>query len=519
MICIFSVRWASFTYSRPCDLECPDEFFLKNNLAFGEFNRCKCRKISRFPLLGRNRTRSSEKKYATLICNSNGQPWDLDGLDTKQHLDSEFSDTSDYDEESESRVNNEEEWSPDQLDAIASLFRGRTPPKSKNQMNKERYLPLPMPHKIRPLGLPQSKRVLRSSNPSGLSMSKRLYKNPDFLIKLAREIRDLSPDKEASSVLDKWVGVLKKGSLSLTIRELGHMGLPQRALQTFCWAQKYPQFYPDDRILGSTLEILARAGELKTPFGLQHSLSSGNKDSLEAIARGFIKSGQCKQAREVLLAARDSSCELDDGIYAKLFAQASKSRSGHKLAVQLLEELGMRDKLNLEIQDCTVVMKGCIRLEMYEVVESLFRWWKESGQKPNVVMYTTVMHSRYCSENFREALALVWEMEESNCLLDLPAYRVIIRLCAKVGDLSRAARYFSKLKNAGFSPTYDIYSHLLTLYTASGRSRKSREVLKEMERVGFKPNLDALQDATANLSENESTLTAMPTADCSVEEN
>jgi len=84
----------------------------------------------------------SEKKYATLIYNSNGQLWDLYGLNTKRHLDSEFSDTSDYDEESESRVNNEEEWSPDQLDAIASLFRGKTLPKSKNQMNKERYLPL-----------------------------------------------------------------------------------------------------------------------------------------------------------------------------------------------------------------------------------------------------------------------------------------------------------------------------------------------------------------------------------------
>lgn len=519
MICIFSARWASFKYSGPRDIECPDEFFLKNISGFREFNRCKCSKISRFPLFGRSRTRSSGIKHETLICSSKGQPWDLDGLDTKQHLDSEFSDTSESDEELDSRENNEEEWSPDQLDAIASLFRGRTPPKSRSQMNKERYLPLPMPHKIRPLGLPQSKRALRSSNPSGLSMAKRFYKNPDFLINLAREIRDLSPDKEASSVLDKWVGVLKKGSLSLTIRELGHMGLPQRALQTFCWAQKRPQLYPDDRILGSTLEILARAGKLKTPFGLQRSLSSGNRDSLQAIARGFIKAGQCKQAREVLLAARDSSYELDDGIYAKLFAQASKSRREHKLAVQLLEELGMRDKLDLEIQDCTVVMKGCIRLGMYEAVESLFRWWKESGHKPNVVMYTTVMHSRYCGGNFREALALVWEMEESNCLLDLPAYRVIIRLCAKVGEISRAARYFSKLKDAGFSPTYDIYSHLLMLYTTSGRSKKSREVLKEMERVGFKPNLEALQHVTANLSENESTLTSMLTANCSVEEN
>ena len=114
-------------------------------------------------------------------------------------------------------------------------------------------------------------------------------------------------------------------------------------------------------------------------------------------------------------------------------------------------------------------------LEMHEAVESIFHLWKESGHRPNVVMYTTVMHSRYCSGNFREALALVWEIEESNCLLDLSAYRVIIHLCAKVGDLSRAARYFSKLKDAGFSPTYDIYSHILTIYTMSRRLKKNPE--------------------------------------------
>ena len=43
--------------------------------------------------------------------------------------------------------------------------------------------------------------------------------------------------------------------------------------------------------MGSTLDILARAGELKTPFGLQHCLSLGNRDSFEAIARLFIKVG------------------------------------------------------------------------------------------------------------------------------------------------------------------------------------------------------------------------------------
>ena len=39
----------------------------------------------------------------------------------------------------------------------------------------------------------------------------------------------------------------------------------------------------------------------------------------------------------------------------------------------------------------------------------------------------------------------------------LAAYRVIIRLCVALNDLETAARYFSRLKEAGFAPTYEIY--------------------------------------------------------------
>ena len=47
---------------------------------------------------------------------------------------------------------------------------------------------------------------------------------------------------------------------------------------------------------------------------------------------------------------------------------------------------------------------------------------------------------------------MVWEMEASNCLFDLPAYRVVIRLFVALSDLSRAVRYFSKLKKQVFAP-------------------------------------------------------------------
>ncbi|KAK6277813.1 hypothetical protein POUND7_018136 [Theobroma cacao] len=379
-------------------------------------------------------------------------------------------------------------WESDEVEAISSLFQGRIPQKP-GKLGRERPLPLPLPYKLRPLGSPTPKKHVKLTSPgvisSRASVSKRLYKNPSFLIGLAREIKDLDSDEDVSAVLDKWARFLRKGSLSMTIRELGHMGLPQRALQTFCWAQKQPQLFPDDRILTSTVEVLARNRELKLPVNLEKFASLSNRSLIEAMVKGFIKGGNLNLAWKLLSVAKQSKRMLHPSIYAKLILELGKNPDKHTLVEDLLDDLGERENLNLSQQDCTAIMKICIRLGKFETVESLFNWFKQSGRDTTVVMYTTLLHSRYSEKKYREALALVWEMEASECLLDLPAYRVAIKVFVALNDLSRAVRYFSKLKEAGFSPTYDIYRDLISIYMVSGRLAKCKEVCKEAEMAGF----------------------------------
>lgn len=389
----------------------------------------------------------------------------------------------------EGRNEGEIVWDSDEIEAISSLFMGRIPQKPE-KLNRERPLPLPLPYKLRPMGLPTTKRHVRSASSmpyaSRASLSKQVYKNPDFLISIAREIRNLPLEDDVSPVLNKWVSFLRKGSLSLTIRELGHMGLPERALQTFFWAQKQPQLFPDDRILASTVEVLARTHKLKVPFSLEKFTGLASRSVIEALARGFIRRGSLSLAWKLLLVAKDSKRMLGPSIYAKLIFELGKNPDKHSLVQALLDELGEREDLKLSHQDCTAVMKVCIRLGKFEIVESLFNWYKQSENSPSVVMYTTLIHSRYTEKKYREALAVVWEMEASDCLFDLPAYRVVIKLFIALNDLSRTGRYFSKLKEAGFSPTYDIYRDMLKIYMVFRRLAKCREVCKELEMSGFK---------------------------------
>jgi len=386
-------------------------------------------------------------------------------------------------DEAEQNVDTDVVWESDEIDAISSLFQGRIPQKP-GKLDRERPLPLPSPHKIRPLGLPTPKRLPAMVSTRG-SMDKKLYKSPSFLVGLAREISRLNPDEDVSTILGKWVHFLRKGSLSLTIKELGQMGFPDRALQTFCWAQNQPHLFPDDWILASTIKVLARKNVLKLVFDLNKFTSSASRGVLEALIKGFLKGGNLRPAWKVLEIARRDKRMLDPSIYAKLITELGKNPDRYIHVVSLLDELGARDDLNLNSQDCTAIMKVCAKMGKFEVVESLFSWFKQSGSQPSVVIYTTVIHSRYTERKYREALELVWEMEASNCLFDLPAYRVVIKVFVALNDLSRAVRYFSKLKEAGFSPTFSLYNDMLEIYMASGRIAKCKEICKEAEIAGF----------------------------------
>lgn len=334
----------------------------------------------------------------------------------KPQTDSVQDHSDDLTEEKEEEIevdNGEIVWESEEIEAISSLFRGRIPQKP-GKLGRERPLPLPVPYKLRPLGLPAPKKhVNKQVSLSRASISSQIYKNPSFLIGLAKEIKRLSPDQDVSVVLDNCSRYLHKGSLSLTIRELGHLGLPERALQTFCWVQKQPRLFPDDRVLASTVEVLARNHDLKVPFNLEKFTNLASRRVIEAMVKGLIRGGSLKLAWKLISVAKDGKRMLDPSVYAKIILELGKNPDKHVLAEALLDELAEREDLNLSQQDCTAVMKVCIKLGKFEAVESLFNWFRQSGHEPSVVMYTTLIHSRYSESKYREALAVVgkWRVQ------------------------------------------------------------------------------------------------------------
>uniref|UniRef100_A0A494G9K5 Pentacotripeptide-repeat region of PRORP domain-containing protein n=1 Tax=Solanum lycopersicum TaxID=4081 RepID=A0A494G9K5_SOLLC len=104
------------------------------------------------------------------------------------------------------------------------------------------------------------------------------------------------------------------------------------------------------------------------------------------MLRGYIKGGSLKLALKLLSIAKESNRVLDTGVYAKLILELGKDPDKSTLVLVLLEELAVRDDLNLTPQDCNAIMKICIRLGRFEIVEGLYDWFRKSGGNPSVVM-------------------------------------------------------------------------------------------------------------------------------------
>lgn len=380
-------------------------------------------------------------------------------------------------EEQKTDHGNPKGWTSEQLDIMAALLQRRPRPSLANR----RPPPAPrLPSKHRPVGLPRR----RHKPPMATPMVLHHAKDKRYLTHLALQISRLPDGHQASSLLHGCEQVLLRGSLSATIRELGRLGKPLRALETFLWQRHYAHLWPDEKTLFSTIEVLAEARMEEQARDLLQAWAPTSLMAFEALARGLVSARLLH--RTLLLKEEAENCgfTLDQGLYAEIILLASRLNKDQEVRM-LLQELGTFPELRLSLEHCTSVMAACRKAKIYEAVRSLFEWWKQAGFLPNAIMYEIVITSLASAGKHRDALAIYWEMEKSGCAPDLLAYTALFEICAGLGDSSKALRLFARMKEAQITVTRNIYMNLIKVCCRDGRLGKAREFLEFMKREGM----------------------------------
>lgn len=364
-------------------------------------------------------------------------------------------------------------WTAEHLDIVSTLL--QRPPRPFSAHKAPR--PPRVPSKRRHVAVPTPR--LRFPIPTS-----RLGKDKHFLTRLSAQISDLPPHAHVSDILHRVQHLLTRGSLSATIRDLGHLGLPLRAHEILEWQKQCSHLWPDERTLCAAIEVLAEAGMEERAWDLLHTHAPLSSLAFAALARGLAAAGLFNRAMLVKGKAESSRLVLGQGVYAELILLASRLNKLKEMT-ELIHELGSFPDLQLGLEHYTSVMAACRKAQMYDAVLDLFQWWKQAGFFPNVVMYQIVMTSLSDLGKHRDALAIYWEMEKGGCDLHLPTYIALFEVCAQLGDASRALRLFTKMRESNITPTHNIYTNLIKVCCWDGRFGKAREFMEAMRKEGL----------------------------------
>lgn len=367
-------------------------------------------------------------------------------------------------------------WTSEQLDIVSALLQRRPRQFSANRPAP----PAPRcPSTHRSLGLPPVRYVR-----THIISLPRPAKDKLFLTRLAAQISELPHGHHASHILHSCQHVLIRGSLSATIRELGHLGLPLRALETFEWQQQCTHLWPDERTLCASIQVLAEAQMEDKAWELLRTHAPTTPLAFQALTHGLTVAGLLHSALLAKKEAEKCGCFLSQGEYAELVLLASRQNRMEDVRM-LVQELGTFPELQLSLEHCTSIMAACRKACMYDAVLGLFQWWKHAGFLPNVVMYEIVITSLSSLGKHRDALAIYWDMEKNGCAPNLVAYTALFEVCTQLGDTSRALKLYSKMRDSNIAPTRPIYTNLIKLCCRDGRLGKAREFMEAMRKEGL----------------------------------
>eukprot|EP00250_Pteridium_aquilinum_P026798 c33606_g1_i1 orf=87-1400(+) len=385
---------------------------------------------------------------------------------------------SPFSEEEQARLvverKQEEVWTSEQLDIVAALLQTPPRPFSANRPAP----PAPRhPSKHRSVGIPVRHARTRISQT-------RPAKDKRFLTRLATQISELPHGHHVSDILHAYQHVLIRGSLSATIRELGHLGQPLRALETFEWQQSCTHLCSDERTLCASIEVLAKAHMEEKAWDLLQEYAPASPLAFQALAHGLMQAGLLHRALLVKKSAENCGVLISQGMYAELILLASHLNKMKEVRT-LVQELGAFPELQLTLEHCTSVMAACRKAQMYDAVLGLFYWWKHAGFLPNVVMYEIVITSLSSVGKHRDALAMYWEMEKNDCAPNLLAYTALFEVCVQLGDSLRALRLYARMRDSDIAPTYAVYKNLIKVCCSDGRLGKAKEFMGAMKKEGL----------------------------------
>ncbi|CAL9124214.1 unnamed protein product [Musa acuminata var. zebrina] len=126
----------------------------------------------------------------------------------------------------------------------------------------------------------------------------------------------------------------------------------------------------------------------------------------------------------------------------------------------------------------------------YEQARAVFNMMIKNGPSPTVDSINGLMHALVIDRRLDELFVVVEELQDMNFKISKSTILIMLDAFIRAGNIFEVKKIYNGMKAAGYLPTMNVYSSMITLLSRGKRVRDVEAMVAEMEEAGFKPDLN-----------------------------
>ncbi|KAI7990752.1 Pentatricopeptide repeat-containing protein [Camellia lanceoleosa] len=307
--------------------------------------------------------------------------------------------------------------------------------------------------------------------------------NPLSISHAARQsaILDIQQSSDLDSALARSGGMLRVQDLNIILRQFGKLNRWKELSQLFDWMRKNGKISTSSyssyiKFMGKGLNPVK---VLEIYNNIEDESTRNNVSVCNSVLSCLIRNGKFESSIRLFHQMKQDGLRPDVVTYSTLLAGCTKVKNGYSKAIELLQEL-KSNRLHMDSVIYGTLLAVCASNSHCEEAENFFNQMKDEGYSPNIYHYSSLLNAYSVDGNYKKADMLVQDMKSGVMLTTL------LKVYVRGGLFEKSRELLTELEALGYAEDEMPYCLLMDGLAKAGQIHEAKSVFEEMMKKNVK---------------------------------